>query len=137
MANPDIVFVDAGAFYAAKDSDDANHAAALNFLGSFRGNLITTNYVIDEAITLARFRAGHRTAVELGQQLWNEELARIVRVSESDERAAWELFKRYDDKDFSFTDCTSFVVMHRLGITYAFTFDDHFEQIGEFVRVPA
>jgi len=60
----------------------------------------------------------------------------IAHVSKADQRAAWKLFKKHDDKEFSFTDCTSFVVMERLGLLYAFAFDEHFEQTGQFTRVP-
>ena len=38
-------------------------------------------------------------------------------------------------KDFSYTDCTSFVVMKQLDMTIAFTFDRHFDQFG-FTRLP-
>ncbi len=51
-------------------------------------------------------------------------------ITEELEEAASEIFERYDDKDFSFTDCTSFQVMLLLGITEAFTNDHHFEQFG-------
>ena len=44
--------------------------------------------------------------------------------------AAWELFVRHDDKDFLFTDCTSFVIMRELGLTDAFAFNEHFAQMG-------
>ncbi len=40
------------------------------------------------------------------------------------------LFKKYDDKDLSFTDCTSFALMKRLKVQTAFTFDGHFQQVG-------
>ena len=98
--------------------------------------LLTTNFVIDETITLVLVRKGYQAAVDLGEQLWSEEQARIVWLSRADQRAAWQLFKRYSDKEFSFTDCTSFVVMERLGLTHAFAFDEHFDQTGQFVRVP-
>jgi predicted nucleic acid-binding protein len=42
----------------------------------------------------------------------------------------WQMFKRYTDKAFSFTDCTSFVVMRHHGIWEAFTNDHNFEQVG-------
>ena len=46
-----------------------------------------------------------------------------------------DIFERYDDKDFSFTDCVSFVVMQENGIKEAFAFDEHFNQMG-FIRNP-
>ena len=41
---------------------------------------------------------------------------------------AWQIILRYQDKDFSYVDATSFAVMERLGIRDAFAFDGHFEQ---------
>lgn len=62
--------------------------------------------------------------------------AQIARIEEQDFLQAWELFRRYDDKAWSFTDCTSRVIMERLGIQRAFAFDDHFRQFGTVTVVP-
>ena len=43
---------------------------------------------------------------------------------------ARSIFVRYRDKDFSFTDCTSFAVMRQLRLTEVLTLDDHFSQMG-------
>ena len=53
-----------------------------------------------------------------------------------DESKAWEIFVRYEDKGFSFTDCTSFAIMERLKIDTVFVFDDHFIQYGKFIVIP-
>ncbi len=45
------------------------------------------------------------------------------------------VFRRYQDKQWSFTDCTSKVLIERLGIAEAFAFDHHFEQFGTVTRV--
>ena len=91
---------------------------------------------IDETITLVLARKDYWAALNIGNELWSEEQAQIIWLSRQDQLVAWELFKRYSDKQFSFTDCTSFVVMERFGLTYAFAFDDDFAQTGQFVRVP-
>jgi predicted nucleic acid-binding protein len=127
------VFVDTGFWYAFANEKDVNHARALRLLDEPR-RLVTTNYILDETITLTLIRSGYRQAVTLGEVLWQAQLADIVRVTEEDERRAWALFKQYDDKRFSFTDCTSFAVMLRLGITVALSFDDDFSQTGLFVQ---
>jgi predicted nucleic acid-binding protein len=44
--------------------------------------------------------------------------------------------KRYTDKDFSFTDCTSFSIMRSLKLKSAFAFDKHFEQFEGIGRLP-
>jgi predicted nucleic acid-binding protein len=129
------IFVDSSAWYALVNARDKNHLAAKRFLEASH-RLLTTNFVIDETITLVLVRKGYQAAVDLGEQLWSEEQARIVWLSRADQRAAWQLFKRYSDKEFSFTDCTSFVVMERLGLAHAFAFYEHFSQTGQFVCVP-
>ena len=54
----------------------------------------------------------------------------------ADERAAWSLFEKRPDKSYSFTDCTSFVLMRRERIGAAVALDQHFTQEG-FVVAPA
>ena len=74
-------------------------------------------------------------AAELGKKLIGEEIAQIVRVTKEDEKNAWKIFLKYYDKGFSFTDCTSFVIMERLAIKEAFSFDQHFNQFG-IIKLP-
>jgi hypothetical protein len=62
-------------------------------------------------------------------------LHHIHHVTSEIEEEVYALFKKYDDKRVSFTDCTSFALMKRLGIIAAFTFDDEFEQVG-FTKFP-
>lgn len=47
-------------------------------------------------------------------------------VTEDDVRGAWHAFRKYRDRHWSFTDCTSKVVLERLRIPQAFAFDHHF-----------
>lgn len=54
----------------------------------------------------------------------------LVRVTPADEQRALAILDQYDDKNFSYTDCTSFAVMDRLGIGTAFAFDGNFPQYG-------
>jgi predicted nucleic acid-binding protein len=51
------------------------------------------------------------------------------------EKAAWGIFEKHTDKEFSFTDCTSFALMEAEAIRNVFTFDQHFSQYG-FESVP-
>ncbi len=54
----------------------------------------------------------------------------VVRVEEGDEERAFVIITRYQDKDFSMTDATSFAVMERLNLHWAFSFDSDFRQYG-------
>jgi len=60
---------------------------------------------------------------------------KVAPVTSIDWEKAWKILEKYSDKNFSFTDCTSFALKERLKIKTAFTFDAHFTQYG-FVRIP-
>jgi predicted nucleic acid-binding protein len=130
------LFVDTSAWYALLDKSDANHHAAVKFKDSLVHPMMTSNYIADEVITLVRSHLGYEVAIEIGQKLWDESIANLIRITLQDEKRAWEIFMNYNDKSFSFTDCTSFALMERLGITEAFAFDEHFEQYDTFIVLP-
>jgi predicted nucleic acid-binding protein len=87
---------------------------------------VTTNFVFDEILTLLRRRLGWSVACEFGQGLRGSGLASVAYVTVDDEDAAWTIFRKFRDKEFSYTDCTSFAVMERLRLRTAFAFDRHF-----------
>ena len=101
-----------------------------------RQSLVTSDYVLDELLTLLKLRENHRVAVSAGEAILQQRVARTEHITVDDIARAWEVFQQYQDKDWSFTDCMSKVVIERLGITQAFAFDSHFEQFGTVVRVP-
>lgn len=114
----------------------ADHHAAVKFEDSLPHPLVTSNHIADEVITLVRNRLGYKVAVEIGQKLWDESIANLIYVTPQDEKKAWEIFVQYRDKNFSFTGCTSFALMKRIGITEVFAFDEHFKQYGNFIALP-
>ncbi len=133
------LFVDTGAWCALYDRSDVHHARASAFLQEIKrqkAQLITSDYVLDESLTLLRFRAGHKEAVEFGRWVLQSQLVKVINADEKTWQSAWDLFVRYDDKPFSFTDCTSFAIMRQLGLLNAFAFDRNFEQAG-FVMLPS
>jgi uncharacterized protein len=58
------------------------------------------------------------------------------KITDAELNLAWEMFEQFDDKNWSFTDCTSRVVMEQLGIKVAFAYDHHFHQFGTIQVVP-
>jgi predicted nucleic acid-binding protein len=127
------IFVDTSAWYAIIDKNDRDHAVAATKIQVLDRPLVTSNYIFDEILTLLKVKLGFTVAVPFGQKLWNQEISALVRITEDDEERAWRIFRQYDDKGFSFTDCTSFALMERLDINTVFAFDDHFIQYGKFV----
>lgn len=129
MKKSKVIFVDTGALFAAANAKDKDHQKAKDFLTQLAEEkviLIVTNFIIAETYTLMLRKIGRDEAIEYVQKLRNT--AEIERVSEEDENKAWQIILRYQDKDFSYVDATSFAVMERLGIGDAFAFDEHFEQ---------
>ena len=74
-----------------------------------------------------------QTPVRIGQLFFRHQIDYITSEYVVKE---WETFDKYQDKNWSFTNCISKVVMERLGIKEAFAFDRHFEQFGTISRVP-
>lgn len=127
------ILVDTSAFHALENAGDLlEHEMATGIaqkLETEKAFLVTTDYVLDEAYTLLRSVLGHRPAVSFGREIHKGGIE-VVQIDPSMQRKAWEIFEQYSDKDFSFTDCTSFVVMRHAKIEVAFTFDRHFQQYG-------
>jgi uncharacterized protein len=131
-----VIFVDTSAWYASVVPDDENHRKAREWLDANTQSLVTTDYTIDETLTLLRVRGHAPLALAMGEALFGGELADIVLITEDDIQQAWRVFRQFRDKDWSFTDCSSKVVMERLAVTQAFSFDQHFRQFGSFNIVP-
>ena len=127
-------FVDTSAFYALLDETDRHHLKAHLFRAEVltlpNTKLITSNFILAETLNLVKKRFGAKAAIGLGELLMESQVITLVRVTESLEKKAWEIFKKYEDKGFSFTDCTSFAVMEEEQIPLAFAFDRHFLQFG-------
>jgi predicted nucleic acid-binding protein len=129
-----LVFFDTSALKAYYDSGDAFHAKARGFMERVArrevaiSSFITTDYVLDEAITVVRFAHSHEKAAEFGRASLSSRLLKVEYTDEETFKEAFELFRKYSDKQWSFTDCVSFTTMKRLSATKAFAFDEHFRQ---------
>lgn len=133
------LFVDTGAFIALIDADDENHKAAAAFYKKSKekgARFVTTNFVVCETMNYLRARISHDIAVLFRENLKKSGFIEITTVTPSIEEAAFALFRRYADKDFSFTDCTSFSIMRSLKLKTAFAFDKHFGPIEGLSRLP-
>ena len=133
------IFVDTAGWMACADEADPAHRRACSARDTAleQGQLlVTTDYVLDETLTLIRTRLGLTAAEAWWEQVENSSRVRWEWISVTRAEKARHLFFRYRDKDYSFTDCTSFVVMNELKLKQALTTDDHFRQMG-FSVLPA
>jgi predicted nucleic acid-binding protein len=116
--------------FALLDARDPDHERAAAWLDSNTLPLVTTDYVFDETVTLTRKELGHRAAVTFGENLQASSLTQMVSIALEDRKAGWLVFKKYKDQKLSFTDCTSFAVMRRLGLRDVLSTDRHFKMAG-------
>jgi len=134
---PEYAFADSSFLVARFNVRDRDHRAAIEFLEEQREGgpdafrLVFSDYIFDETVTALAVRAKrHELASAAGRAMLESKNLRLVRVESPAFAAAWKLFVRRSDKRWSFTDCTSFVLMENLGIRKALTFDKNFQQAG-------
>lgn len=130
------LFANSSFFVAYHDSKDENHQPAQALVRGFEGRpvlLVTTDYLFDEVITVLLVRNNKHIAIQAGKAMLEESNIELVRIDEELFNEAWEIFQRFQNKEWSFTDCTSYMVMKKLNIGTGISFDKHFKQFG--VRV--
>lgn len=134
-----MIFVDTGAWYALKATDDRFHDDAVRFYDELKagrhGSLVVSDYILDETATLLMDTEGGTIATRFLDEALASKSVRIVWVDPDLFHEAAQSFKTGSTRGWSFTDCTSFQLMHRLRITNAFAFDGHFNEAG-FNRLP-
>jgi predicted nucleic acid-binding protein len=92
--------------------------------------VLTTDYCIDETLTLLLIRGETSRAMEAGREFFERGFARVHFVSPEQIHRAWVFFQQHAAAGWSFTDCTSFVVINELRIPAAASVDAHFRQFG-------
>lgn len=120
------------------DANDPQHAGARTVRDEWLesgGLLVSTDYVMDETLTLLRMRLGLDSAEKWWDQVSASRRLQWERIDTLRAERARSWFFRWWDKNFSFTDCTSFVVMKERSLETALTSDRHFVQAG-FAVVP-
>jgi len=131
------VFLDTGIFVAFHNTRDTNHTRALELIKTLvkgeLGTVYTSDYVFDEAVTVALVRTGRpENALAVGRMILGEvtsPFTAILRVGEDDFNKAWALFPQYADRGLSFTDCTSVTLLRTRGIESIVSFDADFDGI--------
>jgi uncharacterized protein len=88
---------------------------------------IILSTVFDETVTWFRAKVSISASIEIGQLLREEH--RYIPLSAEDDLATWEAFIRYNDKAWSYTDCSLLVMAQRLNIVQIASFDEHIRQM--------
>ena len=124
------MFVDTQYLLALLNPDDDWHAAAVTAGVNARSRRITTDAVLIE-LADAFCRRTHRTDAAMAiKDLLSDPDFECVPLDRKLFDRGFELYREREDKDWSLTDCISFVVMKERKIELALTADRHFEQAG-------
>ncbi len=131
------VFLDTGFFVAFHNARDVNHQSAVEtmekLLKGEYGPVFTSDYVFDEAVTVALKRTGrHALAVDLGRLILGVDRPKFVTVLPIEKEVfenSWSIFMSHSERGLSFTDCASIALVRRLGIGGMISFDGGFDGI--------
>lgn len=131
------LFIDTWGWLALGDKRDECHHQVRDLYKYYkdkRARIITTDYVLDEAITLVFLKTPFQEAVTFTDELLTackRKYIELETISWDRFLRAWELRQKFQDKPrVSFTDLTSFAVMQELKIPQVLTGDIHFMQVG-------
>ena len=131
------VFIDSGIFIAFHNTRDRNHNRALELIkeiaaGSL-GSAYTSDYVFDEAVTVALVRTRRfELALSVGRMILGEltkPFLTVLRINDEAFREAWKLFPRYAGRGLSFTDCTSIALVKMRSVESIIRFDADFDRV--------
>lgn len=126
------VFVDTSILIAARNVDDKYHLRAKELMKSMLrgkyGQIYTSDYVVDEAVTLMLRRTRRlRLAIDVGEYILGSPRIKKLRVLEEVFDAAWERFKSLKERPMSFTDCASLALIEKNGIGRIASLDSGFD----------
>lgn len=128
MNNQEII-VDTSALIAFFLQSETNHKRAKQYLLNnpyYRWIILET--VFAETVTWLRTKVSSYHAIKIGQLLKNEH--HYINISDRDDQDIWEIFCKYDDKKWSYTDCSILVIANRLNVNQVFAFDEHIRQMA-------
>src|SRR5437879_183343 len=97
------VFMDTAGFLALWDASDAHHNRATILQGELTGNrrqFLTTDYIVDETVTLLLVRHSHEAAADFLQTVRTSESLRLEWISGDRFHAAADFFSRHEDKEW-------------------------------------
>jgi predicted nucleic acid-binding protein len=127
------LFVDAAYFVALLNPQDDLHDRVISITRSLDDCLlVTSEMVLTEVLNFFSERGAtpRQLAANLVQRLRQARRSEIVPQTTAQFEDGLELYRSRQDKEWSHTDCASFRLMEKEGITEALTYDRHFEQAG-------
>jgi uncharacterized protein len=124
------VFADTFLYVALLSRSDRRHQLALDWATQTRTRIVTTQFILLEVANFCRSPRDRQRFSVFIEAIHSNRVTTAVPCTASWFDKGQNLFSRRLDKEWSLTDCISFVVMEEHGLTQALTNDHHFEQAG-------
>ncbi len=129
------ILLDTSFFVALGNKDDDNYSRANDLLQDLLegkwGTRITTDYILDEAITVTWFRTKRKDLVKQVYEYFvgSEAICLLQPFTKEFISEAWKIFEKYSDKTrpLSFTDCTLLAHSKQRDIPVLLSFDSEFD----------
>lgn len=131
--------IDTGAIVAMVVQPDVHHRAASAFLKKWlaeRNVFVLSGLVFVETMTLIKRRHGAPAALRIGRELRQNPVYLWTAFTPELERETWAVFQKYEDKEWSYTDCALLVLSQQLKLAEVFAFDERFKQMPGVKRLP-
>ena len=126
-----MIFVDSSFWVALRNRRDGHNAMARALWESHADStLVTSNHVAGETWTYLRRRCGHAAAVGFLDALDGSARLQILALEKRQEEDAFRWLRHHDEREYSFVDAASFVLMKALRIREALAFDGDFSAAG-------
>ncbi|AMA08958.1 MULTISPECIES: type II toxin-antitoxin system VapC family toxin [unclassified Picosynechococcus] len=128
-----IVFADTGYWVALLNPHDDLHEKAVELSKKLHPvYIVTSEAVLIEVLNDFSKRGEHfrKLALSLTRELRKNPNVEIINQSSEQFEQGLELYEQRKDKDWSHTDCVSFIIMKERSISEALAYDKHFLQAG-------
>ena len=129
-------FVDTSFLIASENEEDEHYINAQEIMEEIKTHptwirLVFTDYIFDEYMSYLKVKnTPAATISKIGNGLLSSQVLQMYFISPNQFQAAWGKIQKFADKNWSFTDCTSFVIMEELELQFHLSYDDHFNQAG-------
>ncbi|MEK7593136.1 MAG: hypothetical protein AAB464_00235 [Patescibacteria group bacterium] len=122
--------MDSNIFIAGLNKDDSLHnraKAVLRNIGKQNLLAITSNFIINEVITVLSQRVSKTTAITFANFIYDSDTAiDIMTINRNIEIKAIDYLKNLKSKNISFCDCATFAILNLFNIDNIATFDRDF-----------
>ncbi|MHA1522595.1 MAG: type II toxin-antitoxin system VapC family toxin, partial [Promethearchaeota archaeon] len=130
----DSIFIDTSFLIALCNEEDRNYKDAkqtnrklLQELKKKKIAIFYSDYIFDELITTLKSRRVKFSSIkEFGNSILKSNVFNQIFISQKIFNLSWKLFLKYQDKEWSFTDVTSFKLIETFKIKYYLSYDKHF-----------